>query len=227
MKQLLIIILTFTCSAAFSQNTADKLTTAIQQLTADAQFKHAAISMYVVDSKTGAVVFDKNSELGMAPASCQKIITSASAFELLGKDFKYKTELATEGEIRNGVLEGNLYLIGYGDPTLGSWRWKNTNEHTVLDNMVTQIQQKGIKEINGNVFGYDRKWESNNTPRGWIWEDIGNYYGAGASSLNWRENQYDIILKAGDTIGDKATIVKTVPTLENVGFYSEVTTAKK
>jgi serine-type D-Ala-D-Ala carboxypeptidase/endopeptidase (penicillin-binding protein 4) len=89
------------------------------------------------------------------------------------------------------------------------------------------LKKKGIKEIKGNVFGYDRKWESNNTPRGWIWEDIGNYYGAGASSLNWRENQYDIILKAGEKLGDKATIEKIIPRLENEGLYSEVITAKK
>jgi serine-type D-Ala-D-Ala carboxypeptidase/endopeptidase (penicillin-binding protein 4) len=227
MKYVLLTLVSFICSAAVAQNADAKLAAAIKQLEADAQFKHAILSLYVVDSKTGKVIFDKNAQIGLAPASCQKVVTSVSTFELLGKGYQYKTDLAMEGEIKNGVLTGNIYLIGYGDPTLGSWRWKNTAERAVLNNFVAAIEKKGIKEINGNVFGYDRKWESNNTPKGWIWEDIGNYYGAGASSLNWRENQYDIILKAGEKIGDKATIEKIIPRLENEGLYSEVITAKK
>lgn len=227
MKYIVITLCSFICSVGWAQNIDAKLSTAIKNLETDEQCKHGIVSMYVVDSKTGKVVFEKNAQIGLAPASCQKVITSVTAFELLGKDYQYKTDLAIDGQIKDAKLTGNIYLIGYGDPTLGSWRWKNTNEKTVLNTLVAAIEKKGIKEIEGNVFGYDRKWESNNTPRGWIWEDIGNYYGAGASSLNWRENQYDIILKAGEKLGDKATIVKTVPTLENVGLYSEVTTAKK
>jgi D-alanyl-D-alanine carboxypeptidase/D-alanyl-D-alanine-endopeptidase (penicillin-binding protein 4) len=226
MRSLMITLSVCICLGLTAQNTAVKLAAAIKDLETDPQFKHAIVSMYVVDSKNGTVVFDHNAQIGMAPASCQKVVTSASAFELLGKDYQYKTELAIEGVIIDGKLTGNMYLIGYGDPTLGSWRWKSTGEKRILDTLVAAVQKKGVREINGNVFGYDRKWESNNTPRGWIWEDIGNYYGAGASSLNWRENQYDIILKAGEKIGAKATIEKIVPALENVGLYSEVTTAK-
>ncbi|GAB2815138.1 D-alanyl-D-alanine carboxypeptidase/D-alanyl-D-alanine-endopeptidase [Ferruginibacter profundus] len=210
-----------------AQNIDARLTAAIKGLENDTQFKHAILSMYVADSKTGKVVFERNAQIGLAPASCQKVITSVSAFELLGKEYQYKTELAIDGQVTNEKLTGNIYLVGYGDPTLGSWRWKNTNEKNVLNSLVDAVQQKGIKAIEGNVFGYDRKWESNNTPRGWIWEDIGNYYGAGASSLNWRENQYNVILKAGEKEGDKATIEKIIPHLENVGLYSEVVTAKK
>jgi D-alanyl-D-alanine carboxypeptidase/D-alanyl-D-alanine-endopeptidase (penicillin-binding protein 4) len=227
MKYLFVFCAILIGCAVDAQPVKDKLARAISNLEKDPQFKHAILSMYVVDSKTGNVVFEKNSEIGMAPASCQKVITSTTAFELLGKDYKYKTELAVDGEIKNNSLAGNVYIIGYGDPTLGSWRWNTTGEKEVLESFVSAIQKKGIKEIQGNVFGYDRKWTSNNTPDGWIWEDIGNYYGAGASSLNWRENQYDIILKSGEKIGDKAAIEKIIPRLENVGLYSEVTTAKK
>ncbi|WP_462250347.1 D-alanyl-D-alanine carboxypeptidase/D-alanyl-D-alanine endopeptidase [Ferruginibacter sp.] len=227
MKWIIITLLTCICSNLTAQNIDAKLTTAISNLEMDVQFKHAILSLYVVDTKTGKIVFDKNAQVGLAPASCQKVITSVSAFELLGNGYTYKTELAYDGEIKNNALEGNLYIIGYGDPSLGSWRWKETNEQAILKKLVAAVQKTGIKKIKGNIFGYDRKWESNNTPRGWIWEDIGNYYGAGASSLNWRENQYDIILKAGEKIGDKAAIEKIIPRLENVGLYSEVITAKK
>ncbi len=227
MKTFNLIISLLVSTFSFGQPITEQLGTALKKFETDTQFKHAILSMYVVNSKTGKVIFDKNAQIGLAPASCQKVITSVSAFEMLGKEYSYKTDLAIDGEIKNNLLTGNIYLVGYGDPTLGSWRWKNTKEKVILNSLVLAIQKKGINEIKGNVFGYDRKWESNNTPKGWIWEDIGNYYGAGASSLNWRENQYDIILKAGEKIGDKATIEKIIPQLENVGLYSEVITAKK
>ena len=179
-----------------------------------------------MDSKTGKVIIDKNAQIGLAPASCQKVVTSVSAFELLGKDYKYKTEIGYDGEIREKNLKGNLYAIGYGDPTLGSWRWEKTSEAIVLNNFKEAISKK-INKIEGNIFGYDRKWESNITPKGWIWEDIGNYYGAGAAALNWRENQYDVYLKAGEKIGDKVTINKIIPTPEATGLTSEVITAAK
>ena len=58
----------------------------------------------------------------MAPASCQKIITATTAFELLGQNYTYKTTLGYTGKIVNGVLNGDIIIKGSGDPTLGSWR---------------------------------------------------------------------------------------------------------
>jgi serine-type D-Ala-D-Ala carboxypeptidase/endopeptidase (penicillin-binding protein 4) len=62
-------------------------------------------------------------------------------------------------------------------------------------------------------------------PDGWMWQDIANYYGAGAAKLNWRENQYDVILRSGKNIGDPVTIVKTVPQLNGYSLRSELTSA--
>ena len=226
MKKLLIPLLCLICSNIFSQTTGQQLSAALKKLEGDEQFKHAIISMYVVDSKTGKVIVDKNAQVGLAPASCQKVVTSVSAFELLGKEYKYKTEIGYDGELKEMNLKGNLYAIGYGDPTLGSWRWEKTSEVIVLNNFKEAISKK-INKIEGNIFGYDRKWESNITPNGWVWEDIGNYYGAGAAALNWRENQYDVYLKAGEKIGDRVTINKIIPIPEATGLISEVITAAK
>src|SRR6187401_440180 len=99
-------------TVSFGQNIETRLDAALKKLQADEQFKHAILSLYVVDSKTGKVVFDKNSEIGLAPASCQKVVTSVSAFEILGKDYRYKTELLSYGEIRDSVLHGYIELKG-------------------------------------------------------------------------------------------------------------------
>ncbi len=227
MKFLSVFTALFFMLELSAQTISEKLTTAITTLEKDEQFKHGSISMYVVDSKSGIVIFDKNSQLGMAPASCQKVVTSVTAFEMLGNNYQFKTTIGYDGELKNNSLTGNLYIIGYGDPTLGSWRWKQTKENVIIQEMLKAIVTKGIKNFQGNVFGYDRKWSSNTTPDGWIWQDIGNYYGAGASGLNWRENQYDLTMKAGDKIGAKASIVSIKPLLENAGLYCEVTTGPK
>ena len=95
-----------------------KTAEAYRQFESDSQLRHAISSLYVINAKTGEVIFDKNSQVGLAPASTQKIITAATAFELLGKDYRYKTELGYSGKIENEILKGNLYIVGYGDPTL-------------------------------------------------------------------------------------------------------------
>ena len=212
---------------SFSQSVTERLTKAINQLQADSQFKHAAISLYAVDTKTGTVLFNKNADMGLAPASCQKVITSATAFELLGKDYRYKTTVEYNGTLQNDLLNGDIVIKGNGDPTLGSWRWSETKEQIIFKKITAAIIAKGIKNINGQILCSNNNWESNSTPGGWVWEDIGNYYGAGASAVNWHENQYDLILKSGAVTGSAVTIKSTKPTMVDVTLISEVTAAKR
>ena len=84
----------FCAPVSSAQAVSQKLQNAFQQFENDSQLKHAISSLYVIDAKTGKVVFDKNSQIGLAPASTQKIITAATAFELLGKDYRYTTGFA-------------------------------------------------------------------------------------------------------------------------------------
>src|SRR5262245_61166974 len=122
-------ILHFALSA---QSVKEKLQTAYKQFEADSQLRHAISSLYIINAKTGEVVFDKNSQLGLAGASTQKIITAATAFELFGKDYRYKTYVGYDIEIAKGELVGNLYVDGSGDPTFGSWRWETTKDTVIL-----------------------------------------------------------------------------------------------
>ncbi|MBA2250947.1 MAG: D-alanyl-D-alanine carboxypeptidase, partial [Chitinophagaceae bacterium] len=131
---------------------------AIQRMIIDSQFRHAIISMCVVDGKSGKIIFSRNAQAGLAPASCQKVITSVAAFELLGKDFTYKTQLAYNGKIKNEVLNGNIEITGSGDPTLGSWRFIGTGEEVVLAQFKKAIAAAGIKQVTGNVIGNTASW---------------------------------------------------------------------
>jgi serine-type D-Ala-D-Ala carboxypeptidase/endopeptidase (penicillin-binding protein 4) len=220
-----LVVLT---TSPFTQSTNEKLQKAFREFETSEQLKHAVTSLYVIDATTGQVIFDKNSQVGLAPASTQKIITSVTALELLGKDYRYKTELCYRGEIRNSVLTGQLLISGYGDPTLGSWRYSTTKEEDIIKKWVSDIKAKGIKKVNGFLAGDGNSgWTSQYTPDGWIWQDIGNYYGAGADDINWRENQYDLILRSGDKQGDKVEVVKTIPEMRNIRFVSEAVAGAK
>lgn len=211
MKTKLLLIGCLVAHYCSGQVVAAKLSTALQQLVQDAQFKYATVGMYVINSETGALVFEKNAQMGMAPASSQKVVTSVTAFELLGKDYQSKTTLGYAGKINKDVLEGALLLKGSGDPTLGSWRYAGTKESVLLDKWLAAMQAKGIKTINGSVLTDERIFTSATTPDGWIWQDIGNYYGAAANGLNWRENQFDLILQSGLKVGDSVKIKATEP----------------
>ena len=225
MKKFILIfhvsLFTFHLSA---QTVTQKLQKAFTAFEKDSQLKHAISSIYIIDANTGKVVFDKNSQIGLAPASTQKIITSVTAFELLGKDYRYKTEFGRCVDPEKSIC---FWVAPSGDPTFGSWRWESTKEKNVLDKLIAAIKKindvKNLRSIVLNATG----WNAEQIPDGWIWQDIGNYYGAGAGILNWRENQYDLIMKSGDKIGENVTIVGTVPALYSYNIHSQVISAEK
>src|SRR5204863_2704587 len=133
-------ILHFTSSA---QTIQQKLQKAYGQFEADSQLKHAISSLYVINAKTGEVIFDKNSRIGLAPASTQKIITAATAFELLGKDYRYKTLFSLE----HHELGHSMVVYANEDPTFGSWRFRSTLDTTIYKTLVEKIKREGYSEI--------------------------------------------------------------------------------
>lgn len=173
MKRILSAVLFLSvCYAVGAQNVNARLAAAFQKFENDSQLVNGIASLYVMEAKTGNVVFDGNSKIGLAPASTQKIITAATAYELLGKDFRYKTEFGYGQKVKN-----TLYILPSGDPTFGSWRWEKTNQS--LKNIVQATKKSGVDFFSDVVVDYSG-WKSETIPDGWIWQDIGNYYGAGA-----------------------------------------------
>ncbi len=209
-----------------AQGITAKLKQAVKNLANDPQMKYASMSLYVVNQKTGTAIFNYNGQTGLVPASSQKVVTAAAAFDLLGTDYIYQTELSYDGFIEGEVLNGNLYIMGYGDPTLGSNRYANTKGTIVLAKWMEAIAKLKIKKINGEVVCFDKTWSSQTIPGGWIWDDIGNYFGAGAAAINWNENAYDIFLKSGNKLGEKVSVVYMSPPPADVTFVNEVTTGK-
>ncbi|RYY99291.1 MAG: D-alanyl-D-alanine carboxypeptidase/D-alanyl-D-alanine-endopeptidase [Chitinophagaceae bacterium] len=196
--------------SASAQSVAEKLKLSWDRFAGDSQLRAGIASICVVDAASGNVVFERNSGIGLAPASSQKVITAATAYEWLGKDFTYKTTLYGDSLLSARNPAGRLYIIGSGDPTLGSWRWKSTSMDSVLAKFTSAVRQnapRGFQCIVAPVVN----WDTEVIPPGWIWDDLGQYYGAGAEILNWHENQFDVILRSGPSIGDPVAVVRSEP----------------
>lgn len=206
-----------------AQTLALQLQNAVKSLEADPQLRHGIIGFSVVETKTGKPVFERNAQIGLAAASCQKVLTGGAAFEMLGKEYRYKTELGYNGTIQDSVLNGDLFVIGSGDPTLGSWRYASTADSNLLKRWISAIRKLNIKKVVGYVRGDDSKFSHQLIPGGWVWDDVGNYYGAGAGALNWKENQFNLVLQSGKNTGDEVKVISTdLPTQFNGVYINEI-----
>ena len=145
----------------------------------------SVISYKMVNISTGEVVADLNSKMAATPASVTKLITTASALEMLGPNYKFPTYIETDGYISNDTIVGNLIIRGTGDPTFGS---SFCGSKYILDSIVIAIKKKGVKYICGDVIADASCFNRFPVPDKWVWEDIGSNYGAGAYGINIFDN---------------------------------------
>lgn len=224
-------VLTLGCilllSATFyTQNAIQK---AVDALAADPALVTEGLGVCVMEVKSGKILAEHGLKRGLIPASSLKVVTTATALEVLGKDFRFKTELQYDGTIdAEGVLHGNLYLKGYGDPTLGSDHFALTKGmDEVLQECLEAVQKAGIKKVDGKIVGDASFFGTNVNGRTWLWEDMGNYYGAGAWGLNLHENRYFIHFQQAKKIDAIPKVVATEPKIPNLLLINEVRSAAK
>ena len=171
-------------------------------------------------------IVEYNAKKSLQPASTMKLISSATALMALGEDFKYLTIIEYSGQIKDSILIGNIIIKGSGDPSLGSWRFKNQPDYKQLtDRWAKKIKELGIKEIRGRIFGDGSLFDENVLPDTWSWGDMGNYYGAGAYGLNLNENLYWVTFKPSNYL-ESALLVKTSPDLPYYQKINRVLTDK-
>ncbi|HSC36488.1 MAG TPA: D-alanyl-D-alanine carboxypeptidase, partial [Chitinophagaceae bacterium] len=118
---------------------------------------------------------------------------------------------------------GWIVVKGSGDPTLGSWRYAVTRRDTILNAWAAAIKSFSVnKHFIGIKTADNEPGNRLAVPKGYIWEDIGNYYGAGTSITNWNENQYDVVFRS-ETEGKPAVVVNILPAQSQVHFHNEIT----
>jgi D-alanyl-D-alanine carboxypeptidase/D-alanyl-D-alanine-endopeptidase (penicillin-binding protein 4) len=227
MQRLFSLLLILVWEFNIAQSLPERLSRAVQQLQTNPGLKHGLVGFCVLNQNTGKIIYEQHGQVGMTPASCQKLFTSIAAFDLLGPNYRYLTELGYDGIIQQGVLHGNLHFTGTGDPTLGSGRWIGTTQDKLFEELISALQNTHIHEISGMFLLDDSKFTNQAIPDGWIWQDIGNYYGAGSWAINWRENQYDLVLQSGTKIGDSTRILSMSPFIQLGSITNQIKTGEK
>jgi len=195
---------------SFSQDNA------FEKFLADTSMEHAAVSFCITDADSGTSVFEYNPEKSLMPASIMKLITSSAALELLGPEYTFLTTIGYTGTLnkRSGRLTGDIIIKGGGDPVLGSSRFAD-HYSGFTDIWINEIKKLGIKKITGRVITDDSYYDYLPVPAKWLWEDAGNYYGAGAFGLSVYDNTYEIHLK---TSSDSSGLILTGITPEECSF---------
>lgn len=215
-------LLLFSFGNIMAQGLQTSLEQGFKRFASAEQMKYAAIGFTVQDA-SGKTIFASQENMGLAPASCQKVITAATAFDKLGTGYKFTTNISYSGSIANGELQGSLLVDGSGDPTMGSWRFPSQPDTAFFWQVFQAITAKGITTIAGDIVATNTQFGIQPVPGGWIYDDIGNYYGAGTWALNYHENQYDASFNANGNIGDVLPLQKTTPEAGIQTFNSLVT----
>ena len=164
MKLSKILCLTFlmTVSLPIAGIDIDSVTESIDQIIYEDLPEGTDIAIMVYDLSNDTTLYAYREKIMCRPASVQKVITSVTALSSLGADYKFSTKLRTRGTIKDGVLEGDLYLVGGLDPSL--------NEHE-LRSMVSDLKKAGVTRIGGTLYADVSIMDSTYWATGWCWDD--------------------------------------------------------
>ncbi|MEM1294389.1 MAG: D-alanyl-D-alanine carboxypeptidase/D-alanyl-D-alanine-endopeptidase [Verrucomicrobiota bacterium] len=206
-------------SLSQAQPTFETTLREVQKIQSEPGMKTASVGFCVIPLNAAgpeeARGFQEN--MGLVPASTMKAITTATAVDLLGPEFRFKTMLQYTGTIdEEGTLNGDVIVKGGGDPTLGSSQIVNT-----FAKWQAALSQAGIRKIAGRIVGDASIFGTKLLPDSWQWNDMGNYYGAGACGLTFHQNQFFCTFRTGSP-GNKAALAGTDPRLPGIEFFNEM-----
>lgn len=160
----------------------------------------------------GPVLYDHEGAKSLVPASAMKIITTGSALHHLGPDYRFPTKIQTDPA-------GNVFITGSGDPSFAEY-----SSEKLFDIFTAKLKAAGITEIKGAVIGDSTAYGTQLVPDTWQYYDMGNYFGAGASALNFRRNTYRAYFNPGSTAGAPAKFLRTNPKIPDLEFTNEMRT---
>lgn len=184
-----LILAVLACTSGMAQDNK-----AIEEFVNSDNLLQASVGFLVKDITNGRVVASYQEMTDRNPASVTKVITTATAMEMLSDTFRFQTNLEYCGTIVDSTLHGDLYIRGGGDPTLGSTYAPNATDFYA--EALLALQQKGIKRITGHVVGDPSVFREDGAPFHWLVEDIGSSYSPTPSGLNIHDNLLGIVLSS-------------------------------
>lgn len=153
----------------------------------------------VIESlRSGEVLYERNRHALLMPASNQKLITTAAALCMLGPDHCLVTRVvARRGEISGGVVRGDLFLVGGGDPFL---------DEEGIEKLARAVAAAGIRRVQGRIVGDGSVFPGPRYGFGWSWDDMSYYYSAPVSGLNVNRNLLQVIVTPGRRSGQRPSV---------------------
>ncbi|MDQ7772148.1 MAG: D-alanyl-D-alanine carboxypeptidase/D-alanyl-D-alanine-endopeptidase [Elusimicrobiales bacterium] len=191
---------------------------AAREMAADKAMAGASWGLAVVDAASGRELLARGEGLNLVPASTMKLPVTAAALEYLGPEKRFLTRLLSAVKPAGGAVGGDLYLVGGGDPSLGSEIIRNAPALPAVYSVWAEtLRTAGISSVSGGILADESLFESFQ-PGSWSWEDIGNYYAARPSALSVNDNTYRIYFRPGAAPGEKAEVVRTEPPMPGLSF---------
>lgn len=187
--------------------------------------------LVIVDAESGETLYQQNADRYFVPASNMKLFTTALALAKLGPEYRFHTTLETSGTISGeGVLTGNVVLVGRGDPNLSNRRFPyelkeefDGPPQKALVELADALAAKGVKEISGDVIGDDSFFPRERYPSGWEINDMVWEYGAAISSIVVDDNTVALTLTPGEQAGSPVQAAVTPATPDFVVENNVVT----
>jgi D-alanyl-D-alanine carboxypeptidase/D-alanyl-D-alanine-endopeptidase (penicillin-binding protein 4) len=178
----------------------------------------AAIDLRYVSS--GETICSVNNRLTMVPASIQKCVTAICALQSMGPEKRFETTLYSSEKPKSGILNGDIIIVGGGDPSLGcDYFTDDCKRESIIPKWNEVIKNSGIREIKGNIVGDGSLFTDQPLSRYAILEDIGNYYGSVTSGLSFNGNQYYLYLSSSDMPGYPVKTLYTDPEFTSITFW--------
>jgi D-alanyl-D-alanine carboxypeptidase/D-alanyl-D-alanine-endopeptidase (penicillin-binding protein 4) len=224
MRYLSFILLVCCIQNVLAQSTEHKLQSIVDRQLGYSEFDHANVTLTLLDIESKKILASHRPDKVLVPASSLKLLTTLTGIKILGSEFKFKTGLYYSGSIDDqGVLNGDLIIVGGGDPTLGSSSYDGyPNFNALLASIVNAVKNQNINCINGLVIVDESVFDSYPIAPTWQWNDLGNYYASGAWGINVNENQYFIHFSNRDIIGRQPKISSIYPNVPQLKLSNEV-----
>lgn len=191
----------------------------------ESEFAKARWGVFVMSLKDGRVLYARNADRTIAPASNMKVYTTAIALDLLGADYHWRTSVYTDAEPdKAGTISGDLTLYGRGAPDLSS----NTdqNEKSSLDQLADKLYERGVRHVRGGIVGDESYFRGDPLGDGWLWDDVQWYFGAEVSALTVNDNAVSITVTPSGKSGEAAD-VKLKPETSYIQIKNETSVAEK
>ena len=164
--------------------------------------KNASITIQIIDLDNDSILAQGNEFTSLMCASTAKLFSTSCALKLLGNDYQAETRLYMDGFVdSSGTLQGDLWIRGGGDVSLGSKYFNQEGEEfEFMNHWLDSLKAHGIQGINGRLIADASEFGYAGVPDGWDWSDMGNYYGVGASGINYFDNTLKYYFNTGKPV---------------------------